>query len=152
MAGRKEPLLLQRAVAPPAGAAGACVRVLVQRCEDGGWIVPLQVLRWSPVDPVANAARGAVLRPVDDVLPGAVERLGRLAVGAAHALAPDCPTAVELGVDVVPDPDGGLWVIEVNAKPLGRLEGLAALDPDRFAAAHVEACLRPLRRLAALAR
>lgn len=147
-----EPLLLQQAVTPPPGAAGTCVRVLVQRREDGGWTVPSQVLRWSPDDPVANAARGAVLRPVEEVLPGASDRLADLALAASRALAADHPAALELGVDVVPDSGGGLWVIEVNAKPLGRLEGLARLDPERFEAAHREACLRPFRRLAAWVR
>ncbi len=145
-----EPILLQRAVPPPPGAAGISVRVLVQRREDGGWTVPSQVLRWSPDDPVANAARGAVLRPVDDALPGAGGRLADLAVAAAEALGRDRPTALELGVDVVPDARGDLWVIEVNAKPLGRLEGLATLDPGRFAGPHLEACVAPLRRLATL--
>jgi len=46
-----------------------------------------------------------------------------------------------------------MWVphlIEVNSRPRGRLEALAAQDPSRFEAAHVEACARPLRVLAAM--
>ena len=55
---------------------------------------------------------------------------------------------VEVGVDVVIDPHGAPWLIEVNSRPRGRLEVLARLDPARFGHAHVDACARPLRVLA----
>ena len=53
------------------------------------------------------------------------------------------------GVDVVLDPDLEPWVLELNGTPRGRLEALSAQAPDRFEAAHIAACCRPLRTLAA---
>ena len=68
---------------------------------------------------------------------------------AALAAHPDGRWLVEIGLDLVIDSEGRAHVIEVNSRPRGRLEALAALAPDRFAAAHREACGRPLRYLAA---
>ena len=50
---------------------------------------------------------------------------------------------IELGVDLVVDRQGQPHVIEVNAKPTGRLEKLG----HRFAEAHLQACIRPIRFL-----
>ncbi|MFH1469590.1 MAG: YheC/YheD family protein [Pseudomonadota bacterium] len=153
--GLMEPLFLQRAVQPPAGWAGWSLRVLVQRTEEGGWTIPARVLRRSREDPVVNVARGADVGLADAALPvGALVDLDRLALvtAAAIARAPGCEPAVEVGVDAVLGADGGLHLIEVNGRPQGRLEVLAAQDPERWEPVHLEACARPLRVLAALPR
>lgn len=148
--GQDDPALLQFAVPPPAGDAGWSVRVLCQRAPGGRWLTTPAVLRRSPVDPVVNAARGAILEPAADRLTDADHRFALgLALTAAEVLGAD-PAAVELGVDLVIDRDGQPWIVEVNGRPDGRLTGLAAADPDRFGAAAAEAAARPLRRLAAL--
>ena len=151
--GVREPAILQRAVPPPPGVAGLALRVLVQREPDGGWFLHPAVLRRSAADPVANAARGAEVLPAADALPEATLAEARdLAEQAARALArhTDGDWLLELGVDLVIDPAGRPWVIEVNSRPRGRLEVLAERDPAAFQAMHVAAAARPLRRLAAL--
>ncbi len=148
-----EPLFLQRAVTPPTGWSGWSLRVLVQRLPGGGWTVASRVLRRSRVDPVVNVARGAEVGPADRVLePARIAALDELSTAVANTIAaqPFGRTAVELGVDAVVDDRGGFHVIEVNSRPRGRLEALAEQDPERWAAAHVEACARPLRYLASL--
>lgn len=140
--GVAEPLFLQRAVGPPVGWAGVCARVLVQRVRDD-WVVEVPVARRSRTDPVVNAARGAGVALLDD--PGPAKALTRR---VAEVFTRVDPGVIELGVDLVIDASGAPWVIEVNARPRGRLEALAALDP-RWDAAHVEAASRPLRWLAA---
>ena len=88
---------------------------------------------------------------------GAVIRGIRIAAGltqaatAALSASPVGAHALELGLDLVLDPEGEPHLIEVNARPNGRLEVLASQDPTRFATAHLDACLRPLRTLAAWA-
>jgi glutathione synthase/RimK-type ligase-like ATP-grasp enzyme len=147
--GTTEPAVLQRAVPPPAGWAGVCCRVLVQRRPDDGELVAVTpVVRRSRVDPVVNAARGAEVLALADASPGWEEAVAGAALAAARALAEPAGPVVELGVDVVVDPDGAAWVIEVNGRPRGRLEALVALDAARWSAAHLEACARPLRWLA----
>ncbi len=150
-----EPLFLQRAVRPPAGWAGWSLRVLVQRMPDGDWTVATRVLRRSRKDPVVNVARGADVRPAEEVLAAdSLRALDRLCVEVAWAMA-DHPWgrwAVEMGVDAVVDHRGGFHVIEVNSRPRGRLQTLAEKDPTRWADAHVEVCARPLRYLAQLSR
>ncbi|MEZ4238797.1 MAG: ATP-grasp domain-containing protein [Myxococcota bacterium] len=139
--GTREPALLQRAVPPPAGWAGASVRALVQRDGDG-FVAVTPVLRRSRTDPVVNVARGAEVGPID------AADVAALAVAAAEAVAAAAPgPVVELGVDLVLDPDGQPWLVEVNGKPRGRLEALVAQDA-RWGPAHLEACARPLRWLA----
>jgi len=154
LAGAPEPSLLQRAVPAPEGWAGISVRVLVQRGPDGAWVVNPAVARRSATDPVVNVARGAEAAPAAEVLAApTLEALGALVHATANALSdhPEGAWLGELGVDAVVDPTGHPWLIEVNSRPRGRLESLAASDPDRFHAAHLEACARPLRFLAALA-
>jgi hypothetical protein len=140
--------VLQRAVAPPSGWAGVCLRVLVQRLPSGDWVARTPVVRRSADDPVVNAARGAELVPADAALDGAARRVG---IACAEALERAVGGGVELGVDVVADPDGRLWPIEVNGRPRGRLVALAERWPERFAAEHDEACASPLLTLAAWA-
>lgn len=151
--GRAEPAVLQRAVPPPAGWAGWSIRLLCQRLPGGGWWQGPLVVRRSRSDPVVNAARGAEVVPGDDVLPpetrSELARRGE-AVCAILADQPQGDLLVELGLDFVVDTAGAPHLIEVNSRPRGRLEALAALDPDRYMAAHVEACARPIRYLAAL--
>ncbi|MCB9780511.1 MAG: hypothetical protein H6742_18235 [Alphaproteobacteria bacterium] len=143
-----EPALLQRAVPPPPGLAGRSVRVLAQRAPSGAWIQAPAVVRESEDDPVVNAARGARVALGEDLLPLDQQDALRHAVAAVCDALSDDPLALELGVDLVLDPDGRPWVIEVNSRPRGRLEKLAAADPARFMALHVAACARPVRTLA----
>ncbi len=153
--GREDPAILQRGVDPGPDWAGRSLRVLCQRRPDGGWHQCPAVLRRSRTDPVVNAARGAEVVPAEDHLDAACQaRVAALAADCCRALAraPGAGTAVELGVDLVLDGEDRPWVVEVNSRPRGRLEVLAALDPERFGAAHVAACGRPLLALAAWAR
>lgn len=137
--------VLQRAVPPPQGWAGVSVRVLVQREPDGSWHVAPGAVRRHATDPVVNHARGATVVPTDVLDRPAAVDAAALAAATALAAQPWGDDLGELGVDVVVDPDGGAWVIEVNGKPRGRLEALAALDPARFGPEHEAALLRPLR-------
>jgi hypothetical protein len=148
---RSGPWILQRAVPPPAGLAGVSARVLAQRDPDGRWVACPPAVRRSREDPVVNAARGAEVVTAEIAgLDG--EALQAAAVGAAAALGSvvDGP-AVELGVDLVVDPEGAPWIIEVNGRPRGRLAALAARDPARFGPVQDQAARRPLQRLRALA-
>jgi len=129
--------------------------VLCQRLPGGGWLASEPVLRQSRADPVVNAARGAEVRVARDVLPGELlDHAGDLARRAALAITatPGGGLCVELGVDLVLDAECQPSVIEINSRPRGRLAVLAAIDADRFSAAHVQACARPLRALAAATR
>jgi len=152
--GVQEPMLLQRAVPPPAGWSGWSLRVLVQRLPGGGWQVASRVLRRSRTDPVVNVARGAEVGPAAELLDASqLQRLDELAVQVAQVLGgrPQGELTVELGVDAVVDDQGEPHLVEVNSRPRGRLEALAEQQPERFAEAHVQACARPLRYLAWLA-
>jgi len=148
--GEPEPALLQRAVPPPRGVAGVACRVLVQRRPGGGWWADQPVARRSTTDAVVNAARGAEVVPLRDAFPQATAAVIDLARSAAEALAsgPDGRWLVEVGVDVVLDEGLQPWIIEVNSRPRGRLEALVQQDPA-WLDAHVAACTRPLRVLAA---
>ena len=59
---------------------------------------------------------------------------------------------LEFGADLVIDSQGTPHMIEVNSRPRGRLALLATQDPGAVAKAHVDACARPLRFLAARVR
>jgi glutathione synthase/RimK-type ligase-like ATP-grasp enzyme len=151
-AGVLEPLLLQRAIAPPSGYAGVCVRLLAHRRTDGGWTLAPAVARHSHTDPVVNVARGADAAAAADLLGDVVtRRLEALALDVCAAMAehPDGSWLVEVGVDLVVDPRGVPWPLEVNGRPRGRVAALAERDPERFSAAHAEASVRPLAFLAA---
>lgn len=144
--GQREPAFVMRAIPPPSGWAGAALRLLVQK-EGDAWVAPLPVLRRSRTDPVANAARGAEVHVAADVMDG-VDAIAHLAARAAEVLDQAVGGIVELGIDVVVDPDGQPWLLEANGRPRGRLEVVAAADA-RWHNAHVEATVRPLRALAA---
>lgn len=148
-----EPSVLQRAVRPPEGWAGVSVRALVQR-ERPTWVTCPPVARRHRTDPVVNVARGAETAALADVLPELLAEVEAKAIAVAEALAdhPDGAWLVELGVDLVIGADGHAHVIEVNSRPRGRLEALAAQDPGRWTRAHLDACARPLRCLRRLAR
>lgn len=150
LAGISEPAILQRAVAPPAGWAGVATRVLVQRTGPDAFVADHPVARRSADDPVVNAARGASVVPLAEAVPRAADAVIGAAIEAFRALAatPQGDLLVEVGVDVVVDPDDRPWVIEVNGTPRGRLEVLNAQDPERFGEAHVQVCARPIRFLA----
>jgi glutathione synthase/RimK-type ligase-like ATP-grasp enzyme len=145
--------ILQRAIVPPAGWRGISVRVAAQRREDGSWLFNPPVARRSRTDWVVNADRGAEVAPATDVLPkGTIERILAICDTVCGGLGarPDGRWLLELGIDLVIDEDLQPVLIELNARPRGRLAVLAALDPDRFAMLHRSACARPLRVLAAL--
>jgi len=149
------PPLLQRAIAPPAGWRGISVRVAAQRRENGTWLLNPPVARRSRTDWVVNADRGAEVAPATDVLPKAtIKKILEVCDTACEGLAarPNGRWLLETGIDLVIDEDLRPWLIELNARPRGRLAALAALDPARFAELHRDACTRPLRVLAALAR
>jgi glutathione synthase/RimK-type ligase-like ATP-grasp enzyme len=151
--GTPEPALLQRAVPPPKGWAGVACRVLVQRTPEGGWWAEHPVARRSRTDCVVNASRGAEVVPLAEGFPDALQPTRDLAIASAEALAAGemGDWLVEVGVDVVLDEQLAPWVVEVNSRPRGRLEALLPSDP-RWMEAHVAACARPLRRLAAMSR
>ncbi len=148
-----EPTFLQRAVPAPETGAIA-VRQLIQRLPDGAWVQLPAVARVAPPgEPVANVSKGATAAVGTEVLD--VDCLAAIRVQTslvARALGdhPDGDWAIEAGVDFAIDPEGAPHLLEVNSRPRGRLEALALEDPDRWHDAHVEACARPLRRLAAL--
>ena len=146
-----EPVVLQKAVVPPQGSAGISVRALVQLESGGKWIGSNPVARTSPSDPIVNAVRGAKVAPAVDVLPAkALSVCRRMALDVAQKLdehlQPDA--LIELGVDFAIDEQWMPNLIEVNSRPMGRLEALAAADQTRFGAEHQRACERPLRYLA----
>jgi glutathione synthase/RimK-type ligase-like ATP-grasp enzyme len=146
----EEPAIVQQAVPPPQGWTGVSVRVLVQRTPDGRWARPVPVARASRTDPVVNVSRGANVHAATALLgPDVASACERVAEHVARALAehPHGERLVEVGVDVVPDPDGRVYVIEVNGRPRGRLGALARRD-STFAAAHRAAAVRPLVWLA----
>ena len=149
---RPDPSILQAAIAPPEGWASRTVRVLIQRTPEGGWWSGTPVVRQSREDPVANAARGAQVASGDQVLEE--ETLARLRIATdalCHALDGIDPggLALEAGADFVLDTNHRPWLIELNSRPRGRMEVLSAHDPERYQAAHIMACARPILRLAA---
>ena len=153
--GRTDPAILQRAVPPPSGWGGWSVRVVCQRQPGGGWVFGEPAVRRHRSDPVVNAARGAEVAPGRDVLGratgAAVADLARRVTGAIDAL-PQGRLALEIGIDLVIAADGRPWLVEVNSRPRGRMEALAAAEPGRFHDAHVAACGRPIEALAWLVR
>jgi glutathione synthase/RimK-type ligase-like ATP-grasp enzyme len=149
--GRSEPTILQQAVEPPEGWAGIALRVLVQRTPSGWHRCPV-VVRTSLTDPVANVARGASVGPGDSLLSTQtrfqVEALCDRITEALDTI-PQAQGAVEIGVDMVLDAAHRPHLIELNSRPRGRLEVLAAQDPERFGQVHLDAVARPLRTMAA---
>jgi glutathione synthase/RimK-type ligase-like ATP-grasp enzyme len=150
LTGAEEPAILQRGVPPPPGYAGVAVRVHVHRDARGAWVAGPPVARWSRTDPVVNAARGAGISALRDVAPGAEAEAEARSIAIARALSEraDGERVLELGVDLVLDPEGGVHPVEVNGKPRGRLELLARADP-RWRAAHDALARGPLCWLAA---
>lgn len=147
-----EDLVLQQAIAPPAGWAGVSLRVLVQRAPEGPLVARSPVARRHREDPVVNAARGADVVPAEDVDGLDLEQVGEAARACAAALfARAGGPALEVGVDLVVDAAGRAWPIEVNGRPRGRLAVLARRWPERFAAEHLEAVVTPLRTLVRVA-
>ncbi len=148
--GVEEPLFLQRAVEPPDTGAIA-VRALIQRRPDSSWIPLPPVARIAPEgEPIANVSRGAKARPATGHLSEAcLSSIARQTREVAAALAelPEGELAVEAGVDFAIDARGLPVLLEVNSRPRGRLEVLAATGERAWHALHVAACARPIRRL-----
>lgn len=150
--GALEPAILQRAIAPPPGLAGSCLRVLAQRDPDGRWVQAPVVHRWSQDDPVVNVERGAQVQPGVDSLDATTALRVALCVDTLLTALDRLPgeyRALEVGIDLVLDPGGDPHLIELNGRPRGRLQRLAEDDPHRFAEARLSTLLRPLRTLAA---
>ena len=143
-----QPLILQRAVAPPSEWRGICLRVLLQRDEGGCWNFNPGVARTSMTDEVVNAARGAEVSPAVDVLDGpgraSLEHTLRRIGQRVDAL-PTAERIIEMGVDLVLDAQRQPVLIEINGRPRGRLAVLANAEPSRFAVAHQRAMLRPFQ-------
>jgi hypothetical protein len=136
--GQLEPSILQRAVPAPRGLAALSLRVLMQR-EVGGWVEAGAVARVSETDPVGNVDRGARALPAVQVCSGATLRRQRSICQQVTDWIED-PQVVEVGLDLVVDPQGRPHLIEANSRPGGRLRALGA----EFAEAHLRACARPL--------
>lgn len=142
--------ILQRGIDPPNGMAGVAIRALVQH-DGASWGCRTLVARVHATDPVVNRARGAKVLSLEKLAsPSTGDRCRRIALEAAHLLqrSEGGADAVEFGFDFVLDAMGRPYLIEVNGKPEGHLLHLGA-DPMRPSAAHVEACLTPLRSLVA---
>lgn len=101
------------------------LRVPVQRDGDGRWSLSGAVAKVARRHPfLTNAGRGGKVMPgelalehafpdrADDVL----ERVGRLAIDVARAVAHRYPFAADLGLDIGVDRDGNPWLIEVNTR------------------------------------
>ena len=125
--GVPEPAVLQRAI----DCDFVSYRALVQR-EGDGWVCCPVVARVG-AEPVVNVERGAVARAA-----GEVPAIEALAIETASRIG-----GIELGVDLVVDRAGRPHVIEVNAKPAGRLVKLG----PAYAEHHLAACMRPIRHL-----
>jgi len=140
-----QPLFLQRAIAPPHGYGGVALRILVQRLPDFSWRAYPPVARHHPTDPVVNRARGARVGSAHDLFG---LDIAHRAQDLALAVAQRFPTALELGVDAVLDPQLQPHLIEVNARPRGRLQALALQQPERFGALHALATTTPFETAA----
>ena len=125
--GIPEPAILQRAV----DCDCVAYRALVQREGDRWVCCPIVARRGT--GPVVNVDRGAKAEPAGDR-----PLLEALALETARRLG-----GLELGVDLVVDRSGSPHVIEVNAKPAGRLEKLG----PSFDEEHVRASMRPIQTL-----
>ena len=148
---RPEPTILQAAILPPKGWASQTVRVLIQRKPRGGWFIGTPVVRRSVSDPVANAARGAEVAAGPDVLaPKTLARIHEetLSICAVLDTMNTAKHMVEAGIDLVLDSEFEPWLIEINSRPRGRMEVLAAANPRDYHSAHVDACSRPLEVIA----
>jgi len=147
-----EPAILQRAIHPPPSFQGVSVRVNMQRDTGGVWVINSPVARTSELDPVVNAATGAEVSPAHQILPlGTLKECTQQATAVAHRFESRWGDVVaELGVDLVIDHHEHPWLIEVNARPRGRLAALAGAWPQRFADEHLQATARPIRYAAGL--
>jgi hypothetical protein len=153
----REPQLLQReVVVAPGPWQGLSIRSLAQRRPSGRWITTTPVVRWCRDGVAGNFSQGAqvmALAHFPHLIGGcsgadlcqSVTQLDQQVTEAVDAeLGPAAPMAVELGIDYVPDEQGGLQGIEVNDTPQGRLAIAAAGTAPELQAAHHAALRRPL--------
>jgi glutathione synthase/RimK-type ligase-like ATP-grasp enzyme len=146
-----DPAILQQAVPPPAGWAGRSIRVLIQRTAENGWFHGVPVVRQSRNDFVVNAARGADIAAGTQTLSPTMLRtisieVERVCEALEHI--EEAHNMVEAGLDLVIDNNEGVWLIEVNSRPRGRLEFLACVQPEAYQDLHVVVCARPIEVLA----
>ncbi|MCB9639704.1 MAG: hypothetical protein H6727_12495 [Myxococcales bacterium] len=147
--------------------AGASIRTLLQRvpCVEGNvtdvWKAAPRVIRTSTSDPIANAARGAKVAPLETLwseqfgksgsraLLGVLSHLEQRAIQALtkQKILRRPKQILEVGLDLLLDPKGEPYLLEANGFPQGRLEKLAELDPSRFAEAMKQVQLHPLSQL-----
>jgi hypothetical protein len=153
--------LYQRAIAPPfSEMAGCSIRSLVQRTPEGNWRSLARVARVSSEDPVANVARGAKATPLFDLLSvrwsasrakNISSSLQELEQSVADCLQRALPSQhhriVEMGMDILLDPEGQPWLLEINGFPQGRLGELARIDPTRFDTVRQRAHTHPVEVL-----
>lgn len=157
-------IVVQCAIAPPLqGRKGFAVRTLWQRDGELAWQSYPRVARVSNDDPVANVDRGASAMPLReclvqefgveeaDALEKTASALERQAINALLAALPSLSSGsvVEMGMDLLLDPEHRWWLLEVNGFPQGRLRYLARFAQPEFVAAHHRAHCSPLAALKA---
>lgn len=161
----KEEYILQQAITSPhPNWGGLSIRTLLQLTPEGTWQNAPRVARVSKLDPVANVARGATAYSLEELCKDTwgQEAANRVTQHAkvlekeiASALIATLPPSqqkmvVEIGIDLLLDPERNLWALEVNGFPQGRLNQLAIRYGDRFTKAFQEAHTLPFSRLISL--
>lgn len=102
------------------------LRVPVQKDGSGEWRTPGMVAKVAARHPfLTNMAQGGRAIPGEVAIaaafpsaevPEVIERVRRLAIDVARAVAREHPHAADLGLDIGVDRDGKPWLIEVNTR------------------------------------